>query len=214
MAIVAENDNIRIERLRLGAFGTNAYILICQRTGDSVVIDAPGEAERVLKRLEGTNPKYILITHNHSDHIGALDELKAALKIPVGIHVSDSNNLSLSPEWLLQNNDVIEFGNVRLTVLHTPGHTEGSVCFHTDAFLLAGDTLFPDGPGKTWSADAFRQIIQSLTDTLFALPDDTLVFPGHGDSTDIGREKRASEVFLAKPRDPNVYGDVLWSSAE
>ncbi len=211
MAIVAENDNIRIERLRLGAFGTNAYILICQHTGDSVVIDAPGEVERILELLESTNPKYILITHNHADHTGALAALKTALKVPIGVHASDAAKLGLSPEWLLQDNDAVEFGNMRLTVLHTPGHTGGSVCFYTDAFLLAGDTLFPNGPGKTWSAGAFRQIIQSLTDKLFALPDDTLVFPGHGESTNIGREKKAFEAFAAKPHDPNMYGDVLWS---
>ena len=212
MAIVAENDNIRIERLRLGAYGTNAYILICQHTGDSVVIDAPGEVERILERLEGGNPKYILITHNHADHTGALAALKTSLKIPVGIHASDADNLGLSPEWLLKDNDVVEFGNVRLMVLHTPGHTGGSISFYTDGFLLAGDTLFPNGPGKTGSAGAFRQIIQSITDKFFTLPEDTLVFPGHGESTNIGQEKKAYEVFSAKPRDPNMYGDVLWNS--
>ncbi len=212
MAIVAENDNIRLERLGLGVYGTNAYILICQHTGDSIVIDAPGEVERILERLEGTTPKYILITHNHADHTGALAALKMALKVPVGVHALDADNLGLSPEWLLQDNDAVEFGNVRLTVLHTPGHTGGSLSFYTDTFLLAGDTLFPDGPGKTWSASAFRQIMQSLTDKLFTLPDDTQVFPGHGESTNIGREKKAFKVFAAKPLDPDMYGDVLWYS--
>ncbi len=213
MAIVVENDTVRIERLSLGAFGTNAYILICQHTGDAVVIDAPGEAERILERLESANPKYILLTHNHADHTGALAVLKTALKVPIGVNASDADNLGLSPEWLLQDNDVVEFGNVELSVLHTPGHTGGSLCFHTGALLLAGDTLFPDGPGKTGSADAFRQIIQSLTDKLFTLPDDTRVFPGHGESTGIGKERKAFELFSAKPRDPNMYGDVLWSAA-
>jgi len=211
MKIVAENDNIRIERLCLGAFSTNAYIVICQCTGDRVVIDAPGEAKRILKQLGGANPEYVLITHNHADHTGALAALKTALNVPIGIHASDAGNLGLSPERLLKDNDTVEFGKVRLTVLHTPGHTGGSICFYTDAFLLAGDTLFPNGPGQTGSADAFRQIIQSLQDKLFKLPDDTLVFPGHGESTNIGREKKAFKAFWAKPRDPNMYGDVLWS---
>jgi len=211
MTIIAENGTLRIERLRLGAFDTNAYIVICQHTGDRVLIDAPGEAERILERLEGADVKYILITHNHADHTGALAALKKALNVPIGIHAADAGNLGVSPEWLLQDNDVVEFGRVRLRVLHTPGHTGGSVCFYTDAFLLAGDTLFPHGPGKTGSPGAFRQVIQSITDTLFTLPDETQVFPGHGESTYLGREKRAFKVFWAKPRDPGLYGDVLWS---
>ncbi len=212
MVMVAENEKIRIERLCLGAFDTNAYILICQHTGASVVIDAPGETEQILERLEGTNPKYILITHNHADHTGALESLKKALKVPIGVHASDADNLGLSPAWLLQDNEAVEFGDVRLTVLHTPGHTGGSVCFYTEGFLLAGDTLFPNGPGKTWSPSAFQQIMKSLENKLFTLPGDTQVFPGHGEGTNLGREKKAFDAFSAKPRDPNMYGDVQFPS--
>ncbi len=211
MTIAAVNDDIQIEKLSLGVFGTNSYIVTCLHTGEAVVIDAPGEAQKVLKRLKDVHPQYILLTHNHADHTGALADLKAALQIPVGVHPSDNQNLGIEPEWLLRDNDRVEFGKVRLSVLHTPGHTPGGLCFYTNPFLLAGDTLFPNGPGKTGSPRAFRQILQSLQDKLFTLPDETHVFPGHGDSATIGRERSAFERFLAHSRDANMHGDVLWS---
>ena len=86
MATVVKNESIQIERHELGPFGTNSYILCCLKTGDSVVVDAPGDAPAVLDRLQSTNPKYILMTHNHMDHTGALAELKSALNVPLAAH--------------------------------------------------------------------------------------------------------------------------------
>jgi glyoxylase-like metal-dependent hydrolase (beta-lactamase superfamily II) len=181
MAIVAKNEAIQIERYELGPFGTNSYIMTCLTTGDSVVFDAPGDAPKILGQLELTNPKYILMTHNHMDHTGALAELKSALNVPLGAHAA------------------------------TPGHTPGSLCFYTEGYLISGDTLFPDGPGKTGSPADFSQIVQSLKDKIFVLPDDTQVFAGHGDDTVLGKEKQAFEAFSARPHDPDLCGDVLWS---
>jgi len=97
MVVVVKDDNIQIERLELGLFGTNAYIVICRLTGDSVVIDAPADASTIIERLKGTNPKYILLTHNHMDHLGALSELQSKLKVPVAAHASDVKNLPTPP---------------------------------------------------------------------------------------------------------------------
>ena len=83
MVVVVKDNNIQIERLELGSFGTNAYIVICRKTRDSVLIDAPAEASTIMNRLKDTNPKYILLTHNHMDHIGALTELRTRLKVPL-----------------------------------------------------------------------------------------------------------------------------------
>lgn len=212
MAIVAKDGIVQIERLELGAFGTNAYIIVCQLTKDSVLVDAPGEAAKLMERLRGTNPRYILITHDHWDHLGALSQLKSELKVPIAAHPADSANLPSTPEILLNDGDVVTFGNVKLEVLHTPGHTPGSICFLTGNYLLSGDTIFPGGPGKTSSPAAFEQIVESITGKIFVLPGDTQVFPGHGDSTLLEKEKQQFEVFSSRPRKSNLCGDVLWLS--
>lgn len=212
MTTVVKNDRIQIIRLELGPFGTNSYILICQETNESVVVDAPGEAGMVVERLKETQPKYILMTHDHFDHIGGLVELKSALEIPVAAHLADAKDLPIEPDLLLNNGDEILIGAIKLRVLHTPGHTPGGLCFLTDKYLIAGDTLFPGGPGKTQSPDDFQRIIESITQRLFVLPDETRVYPGHGEATTIQEAKQQYEVFSARPHDPNLCGDVVWTS--
>ena len=213
MASIVKDDGIQIEKLELGPFGTNAYILNCRKTGISVLVDAPDEAGEILKHLKGTNPEYILMTHHHMDHTGALSVLKSVLNIPVGAHSDDAGNLPLQPDFLLNDGDVISCGDIQLNVLHTPGHTPGSICFLTGNYLIAGDTIFPDGPGKTGSPTDFKRILESLTSKIFVLPDDTQIFPGHGDSAILKKEKRAFEAFSARAHDPSLCGDVLWSSS-
>jgi hydroxyacylglutathione hydrolase len=212
MTNVVKDERIRIEKLELGPYGTNAYILICRQTSECVVVDVPGDAGKILKLLKGTTPRHILITHNHMDHTGALAELKSSLNIPVGAHADDAGRLPVPPDFFLNDGDVLSFGEVELSVLHTPGHTPGSICFLVGSHLIAGDTIFPNGPGKTWSAADFKRILASLTGKIFVLPDDTRIYPGHGEATILGREKRAFEAFRARPHDPDLFGDVLWSS--
>ncbi|MGD8991358.1 MAG: MBL fold metallo-hydrolase [Desulfobacterales bacterium] len=211
MATVVKTADIQIERYELGPFGTNSYLLRCLKTDDSVVIDAPGDAPKVLDRLGHTNPKYILMTHNHIDHTGALAELKSALKVPIGAHAADAIRLPIATDLHLLDGQAITFGNIDLTVLHTPGHTPGSLCFYTEGYLISGDTLFPGGPGKTGFPTDFKQIVKSLQEKIFVLPGDTQVFPGHGDSTSLEKEKQAFEAFAARPHDPDLCGDVTWS---
>ena len=141
MVNVAEDDRIRIEKLELGPFGTNAYILTCRQTSASVLVDAPGEAGKIMSQLKGTDPKYILMTHNHMDHTGALADVKAALNVPIAAHRDDAGSLPLQPDMLLSDGDVVSWGDIQSTVLHTPGHTPGSLCFLTGNYLIAGDTL-------------------------------------------------------------------------
>ena len=212
MTIVVEDDAIQIERLELGPFGTNAYIVICQKTRDSMLIDAPAEASIIMDRLKGTNPKYILLTHNHMDHIGALAELRARLKVPLAAHALDAGNLTSPPEILLSDGDTISLGNLKFEVLHTPGHTPGSLCFKAGCYLISGDTIFPGGPGKTRSPAAFKQIIESITGKILVLPDDTQIYPGHGDSTVLKKEKDEFTIFSSRPHNPDLCGDVLWLS--
>ena len=213
MSVIVKDDSIQIERLSLGPFGTNSYLLICQKTGASVIVDAPGDAEKVLKRLEGTHPKYILMTHNHMDHVDALAALKSALNVPLAAHEDDAGGLPVKPEQFLNDDDTISFGEIQLKVLHTPGHTPGSLCFLTGSYLISGDTIFPGGPGKTWSPDDFKKIVESLRNKIFTLPDETQVYPGHGDATKLKKEKHEFEAFSSKPHDPDLCGDVIWLSS-
>lgn len=213
MVTIVKDDSIQIEKLELGPFGTNAYILICRQTGASVLVDAPGEASKILAQLKGSDPKYILMTHNHMDHTGALAEVKSALNVPIAAHRDDAGNLPLKPDMLLSDGDVIVCGDIHLTVLHTPGHTPGSLCFLTGNYLIAGDTIFPGGPGKTGSATDFKRIVESLSSKIFVLPEDTRIYPGHGNSAALKKEKQAFEAFSAGAHDPNLCGDVLWTSS-
>ena len=213
MAIIAKDDAIRVEKLELGPFGTNAYVLTCRKTGDSAVVDAPAEANTIIESLKDTNPRYILLTHNHLDHIGALSELRSKLGVPLAAHAADSKNLPVPPDIQLKDGDTVSFGNIKLEVLHTPGHTPGSLCFKTGKYLIAGDTLFPGGPGKTGSPDALKQIIQSITSQIFPLDDNTQIYSGHGDPTVLKKEKEEFAVFSSRPHQPDLCGDLLWLSA-
>jgi glyoxylase-like metal-dependent hydrolase (beta-lactamase superfamily II) len=210
MTDVALDSNVRITRLELGPFGTNAYIVVCQTTGDSIVVDAPGEADEVLSQLAGTKPKYIVITHTHIDHIGALEELKSKLKIPVAVYSKDAARLPSRPDIELNDGDIVEVGKLKLKVLHTPGHTPGSLCLLVGKYLISGDTIFPGGPGKTGTPADFKQIVKSIENKLFVLSDDTEVYPGHGDATVLGKEKKEFADFASRRHDPNLCGDVLW----
>ena len=213
MALVVKDDNLQIDKLILGPFDTNSYIITCRLTGESVAVDAPAEAAEILKGLKGTHPRFILITHTHMDHLGALSELTSKLGIPVAVHPLDVRGLRMQPEILLSDGDIVSFGEIKLKVIHTPGHTPGSLCFLTGRYLISGDTLFPGGPGKTGSPADFRQIIESITGRIFCLPEDTHIYPGHGDSTIVRKEKEEFAILSSRPHDPALCGDVLWLSS-
>lgn len=213
MTVLVDDDKMQITKLQLPPYGTNAYILVCQATKESLIIDAPSEAGKIMASLKGTTPRYILLTHSHMDHIGALSQLRSDLKIPLAAHAADAGNLASPPEIKLEDGDTIDLGRIRLTTMHTPGHTPGSLCFHTGNYLLAGDTLFPSGPGKTRTPADLAQIIKSITEKIFLLDDNTKVYSGHGDPTVLHKEKTEFQIFSSRPHPPDLCGDVLWLSS-
>ena len=213
MTLVASDSHLSVIRVGTSPFGTNAYILVCHKSLNSVVIDAPVETKKILAVLERTKPKCLLLTHSHMDHTGALSALKDSLDIPVACHADETHRLPSPPDFLLKDGDTIVFGRSQLRTLHTPGHTPGSLCFYAEPYLLSGDTLFPGGPGKTATPAAFAQVVESIKDKIFILPDDVRVFPGHGESTWLSKEKKEFAVFSSKSHPAELCGDVLWLSS-
>jgi hydroxyacylglutathione hydrolase len=211
---LVDDDNIKIKRLEVGSWATNAYIVICPQTKDSVLIDTPPGAPTLVKHLKGTNPKYILLTHSHIDHYTGLAAVRKHIQVPYAVHPKDNMYwLPFPPEILLHNGSKFKVGKVKIETVYTPGHTPGSVCFHIGKYLFAGDTLFPGGPGRTISARRFQQIKRSITEKIFPLDEDTRVFPGHGVETTIKKAKAEYSVFAKKEHDPKLYGDVVWMTS-
>lgn len=188
----------------------NCYIIADEKTKKAAVIDAPSDAGEILDYLEdeGLKLKFILLTHYHFDHIGALDYLKEATNAKIAIHSFEADGLSdptvnlslyadapcptVSADILLKDKDTISFGDIKLKVLYTPGHTIGSVCYYIEDenMLFSGDTLFYRNIGRCDFPGGDEEIIEkSIKKQLYTLPDETEVFPGHGMTTTIGEEK-------------------------
>jgi glyoxylase-like metal-dependent hydrolase (beta-lactamase superfamily II) len=184
------SDGIQLKHFSVGSFDNNVYIMVNPATNASVLFDAPTDAPRILEDLRGTVLKVILMTHTDHDHVQALNEVVQATGAPVGVHRLDEGGLPRKPDFYVEDGQDLGYGGVRLRVLHTPGHTPGSVCFVNGDTLIAGDTLFPGGPGNTQRPiGSFEKIIDSIRGKLFVLGDDTKVYPGHGKSTTIGAER-------------------------
>lgn len=184
-----EGDDLIVRKIRVGDMGNNTYVLECPETHDGLLVDGSFDAPRILEESEGANIVGIVQTHGHYDHVDALPALKEKLDVPVYAHPAESYPVAIDVE--LSDGDTISFGRDHLVkVLHTPGHTPGGVCLVIGKHLVSGDTLFPGGPGNTWNKpELFKQIIEQVETKLFTLPEDTVVYPGHGDDTTIGAEK-------------------------
>jgi glyoxylase-like metal-dependent hydrolase (beta-lactamase superfamily II) len=204
------DGEVRIVKINMGPYNNNGYIVICPETNEGVIIDTPAEPEKLLEAIGDVQIKAILITHGHQDHLLGFDEITRQVDAPVGIGGGDAPRLPRSPELDLKDGDIITFGHRDLRVLSTPGHTEGAICFLVGKQLFSGDTLFPGGPGRSRSPQAFQQELESITRKLLVLPDDTAVYPGHGDDTTIGTARQEYQVFAARPHPPELCGDVTW----
>lgn len=198
-----------IKKLVVGSLSANCYIVGSEVTGEGMVIDPGGNAEGILNAItdSGLDIKIIVLTHGHSDHIAALYDIQDRTGAEVAIHAEDADFLhgrgSFStmfgisyktpgpPDRLLDEGDVIDVGGLQFSVLHTPGHTPGSICLLTDDKVFTGDTLFYRGIGTTlMPGSSRRQLIDSIHARLMVLPDSTIIYPGHGRETTIGAERK------------------------
>ena len=186
-----QDERAEITKVVVGPIANNVFFLRCRRTGDALMVDAANEAERLLALCRELDVGRVLTTHGHWDHIGAAPAVREA-GFQVGIGSADTPMLP-GYDFTIEDGDTLEVGDLRVHAIHTPGHTPGSTCFRVEGspVLFSGDTLFPGGPGNTFgNAEDFATIIGSIDQLLFAaLPDDTIVMPGHGDDTTIGTER-------------------------
>ncbi len=210
---------MKIDRLTLGAYQTNCFVLRESKTAkDCLIIDAGLAADELVDFLQkhGLNPVAAVLTHGHVDHVTGLAELRRRFphikvyihKLDAGMLTGEKDNLSslagvsFSPapaDFFLEDGDVIEQANIKLDVLHTPGHTQGGICLYSkdEGIVFVDDTLFADSVGRTdIPGGSATQLIKSIKQKLCTLPDETIVYPGHGPQTTIAQEK-AHNPFIS-----------------
>lgn len=194
-----ETGDVRIDKIVVGPFENNVFVIRCKRTGEAALVDAANEHELLLEVSRATGVRRVLTTHGHWDHIQAVTAMRDA-GIDVGIAEADAAMLP-SYDFTIPDDDVIEVGALRLHTIHTPGHTPGSTCFRLEGHpvVLSGDTLFPGGPGNTSFENAsFEEIIASIDRRLLTLPSETLVLPGHGLDTMVGTERPHLDEWIER----------------
>jgi len=194
-----ETADVRIDKIVVGPYENNVFVLRDKQNGEAVLVDAANEHELLLEVCRATGVRRVLTTHGHFDHIQAVTAVRNA-GIDVGIATEDATMLP-SYDFVIPDDEVIEVGGLRFRTIHTPGHTPGSTCFLLEGHpvVLSGDTLFPGGPGNTSFENAsFDQIIESIDRRLFTLPTETIVLPGHGLDTTIGTERPHLDEWIAR----------------
>jgi hydroxyacylglutathione hydrolase len=209
--IIADNQDMKIIKLTLGQWQTNAYIIINPPTRKSALIDVPAGAPTILKYLKDTDLEWIMLTHSHQDHTGGIKSVLAKCPAALAGHPLDNQKwLPVKPDTAVYDQDCLKVGGLSGQVRHTPGHTPGSICFLVDQYLFAGDTLFPGGPGHTGNPEEFQMVIRSIIDKILPLPDKVVVLPGHGPSTTLKEIKKEYAGFASRTHGSDLCGDVTW----
>jgi hydroxyacylglutathione hydrolase len=205
-----DHVNLELQRLEVGPWPMNCYLVRCPVTGQVAVVDPGADADTILAAVGDATASCILLTHAHPDHVGALEDVRQATGVPVGIHPADARVFGLQGDFPLLDGEEVELGQGLVRVVHVPGHTPGSVCLQLDGQVVVGDAIFPGGPGHTVSPEALAQSIVSLGQTVFTWRDDTELYPGHGESTVVGAERADFERFIITNHPPDLCGDVTW----
>ena len=197
-----------IERIPAGVYAANCYVVSSEETRKGVIVDPGGSVDKISRYLEENEiePVMILLTHAHGDHIMGVPELKQFYPVKVGIHKGDlemlanaSINLSsqmtgptvgIEPDFTFEDGDVLTAGDLKVEVIHTPGHSLGGVCFVIENYVITGDTLFAGSIGRTdLTGGDYDTLIDSIAQKLLTRSDDLIVLPGHGPGSTIGKER-------------------------
>lgn len=196
------------ETVIVGQLAVNCYILGCEKTGKGIVIDPGADADRIIPVLSkhGLKIVHVVNTHGHFDHVGGNRKILRVTGADLLLHEADVPLLSRAvataaafglsaensphPDGHLLDGMTIPFGDYELKVLHTPGHTPGGCCLYREGMVITGDTLFADSVGRTdFPGGSLEALMKSIHDKLLTLPDDTVVYPGHGPTSTIGWER-------------------------
>lgn len=201
---VHELAELIVTKTSVGPMDNNAYVLRCRRTDEQVIIDAAAEPQRILDVVGDGAVSSIITTHRHRDHWQALEQVTMATQAITVAHIDDAAAIGVGIDRLVVDGDMIEFGSCSLSVIHLVGHTPGSIALVYDdptgaPHVFTGDSLFPGGVGKTTSPADFASLLGDVEAKLFAvLPDETWVYPGHGDDTTLGAERSYIEQWRAR----------------
>ena len=192
---------IILRKLVVGPYASNCYIVGSDSSKEGILIDAGDEADKILSNVEELELKikYLVLTHGHIDHIGALEKVREATGALVAVHTDDARFIQeqlpnvAPPDKLLNGGDNIDFAEGSFLVIHTPGHSPGSICLLGHGVLFSGDTLFNYGIGRyDTPGGSYAQIMNSIHAKLMVLPSETVVYPGHGPETTIGDEHQGN----------------------
>lgn len=202
-----------VETLVVGPFASNCYVVGSSSTKQGMIIDPGAEADTILRTVEqmGLSVSLIVVTHAHMDHVDALHAVKEKTSAQFALHEAEKELLSAAPmcmltslglspfksppqpDRLLKDGDRTDVGELHFEVLHTPGHSPGGICLLGHGVVFSGDTLFNFGIGRTdFPGGSYEQLMKSIHEKLMVLPDETIVYPGHGPSTTIGDERRGN----------------------
>lgn len=200
---------MHIIKMPVGSFETNSYILYDKKTKEGVIIDPGFSGKEILKliREENINIRYIILTHGHGDHIGAVNYLKEELNVKIVSHkyekelLQDSKknmssimglgNITIEPDFLVEDGNVLKLSNINLEIIHTPGHTKGGISIKVKDHIFTGDTIFQGSIGRTdFIGGNMEDIIYSIKNKLLVYDNSTILLPGHGENTTVGYEKK------------------------